>query len=344
MKKLYTAFLCILLGVASSVAATPEAIYLVGHFNSWTAPGFDPNPIEMSKVGDGVFTYTLDPGDDSLAFKIFTAKTGWDDSENTWGTIRGEMEAQLIYKGLPISWKLCQGDAAADFRIFNSDELTGPVTLTLDWNAGTMTAESNYAPALTDEYYFEINGVADTKYKLTRYSDEYPAYFTGTWEVPAGELKGLVVSAEGQKYGTYATENIYLWNNYSIESFLTDAESCGNNPFRIDNWQGGTLTVTLDMARRSLGVVSSSQPELPTKLYVVTDPAADGTWKRADCPQYLELKFDEENSPMGYFGTVTLPADGFNFKFGAEGLNGLIGTYGDPREIYTNIETYYALN
>lgn len=343
MRKLYTAFLGILLGVAGAFAETPEAVYLVGDFNFWTEPASDPDPIEMTNAGDGVFTYTLENSGAYLQFKIFSAKTGWGDPETYWGT-DGEMATQPIYKGLPISWKLVQGYAGVNFSILNSAVLTGPVTLTLDWNAGTLTAESDYAPALADEYYFEINGEADTKYKLTRYSDENPAFYTGTWEVPAGELKGLVASADGQKYGSVFTDDVYLWKNYSFETTLTEAETCENNPFSIDNWHGGTLTVTLDLAHRFLGVYSESQPELPSKLYVVTNPAADGSWKPADCPQYLELKRDEDNNPMGYFGTVTLPADGFNFKFGAEGLNGLIGTYGDPREIYTNIETYYALN
>lgn len=343
MKKLYTAFLGLLLGVTGAVAETPETVYLVGSFNNWTAPESDSDPTEMTNVGDGVFTYTFENPDAHLQFKIFSAKTGWADPETYWGA-PAEMAPQVIYKGLPISWKLVSGYSAENFIIYNASELTGPVTFTLDWNAGTLTAESDYAPALTNEYYFEINGVADTKYKLTRYSDENPAYYTGTWEVPAGELKGLVASAEGQKYGSTATDNIYLWKNYSTWMFLASAEACGNNPFCIDNWKGGTLTVTLDMKGRALHLYSESQPELPSKLYVVTNPAADGSWKPADCPQYLELKLDDWNSPMGYFGTVTLPAEGFNFKFGAEGLNRLIGTYGDPHEIYSNVETRYILN
>lgn len=344
MNKLCTALVCLLLGVASSVAATPEAIYLVGDFNSWTAPEFDPNPVEMSKVGDGVFTFTLASGVDADRVAIFSAKTGWDDTANIWGTVNDEMFAQVIYKGIPISWKLCRRNSdAVDFIILNSADVTGPVTLTVDWNAGTLTAISEYAPALAEEYYFEVNGVADNKYKLTRKSDETPTLYTGTWEVPAGELNGIVSSAQGPQFGTWSS-SMYLWKSYPVQARPVEIEKCNNNPFSIGNWHGGTLTGTLDMARQTLVLSSDTQPELPSKLYVVSNPSADGQWKPADCPQYLELKLDEENNPMGYFGTVTIPADGFNFKFGAEGLTGLIGTDSDAPEIYNHIVSYYYLS
>ena len=119
MKKLYTAFLGLLLGVTGAVAETPEAVYLVGSFNNWTAPESDPDPIEMTNAGDGVFTYTLENSGAYLQFKIFSAKTGWGDPETYWGTA-GELASQPIYKGLPISWKLVQGYAGVNFCILRA--------------------------------------------------------------------------------------------------------------------------------------------------------------------------------------------------------------------------------
>lgn len=339
MKKFYATFLSLSLAALSVAAENPEEIYLVGSFNNWQTPDSDSAPLVMTNEGDGIYTYTLEDASQGIDFKFFTARTGWGEPDTYWGAVSG---AQLMYKGIPARWNVVRGYDGSNFTVSNSASVTGPVKLTLDWNALTMTAESDFAPVLSSEYHFELNGDPESasRYTLASVPEENPYVFTGQWEIPAGPFSGWLADSSGAQLGTTVPDDVYLWNDGQHVFTACSAQNGGVNSFRINNWKGGTLNVSLDLSANTFTVSSATQPERPSRVYVVTEPLADGTWNPADCPFRLE-----RNPESGhYLGTVTIPADGFGFKFGVEGLDHLIGTNDEAHEIFNNAQTLYFLS
>lgn len=86
-----------------------------------------------------------------------------------------------LFKRIPVTWNMAQGYDGANFSVSNAANIAGPIKLRMDWNAKTMTAESDYAPAISDKFSFKLNGdpASTARYTLTRTSEENPFLYTG---------------------------------------------------------------------------------------------------------------------------------------------------------------------
>lgn len=332
------------LAALNLAAQNPEEVYLVGSFNNWDTPNQAEAPVTMTSEGDGIYTYTLENRDTGLEFKIFTAKTDWSQQDSYWGASMDAPASVTLFKGIPVTWNMAQGYDGANFSISNAANIAGPIKLRLDWNAKTMTAESDYAPAISNKFSFELNGdpASTARYTLTRTSEENPYLYTGEWEIPAGKLEGWFVNSDGKKSGVREYKDVYVWRNLGVGFTLESQNNANAVPFHIDNWKGGKLSVYYDLNTNYCTVVSNTQPELPERVYLVTNPKADGTWSPADCSLYLDLF--SNNGRMAYYGSVNLPVGGFSFKFGVEGLDNLIGTNDGPMEVFSNATTPFTLS
>lgn len=345
MKKFYLSLIGIAMASLAATAQNPEEIYLVGSMNSWTVPAYDPAPLTMTNEGDGIYTYTLDTEsatDDFpfLEFKLFTAKTDWNDQDNYWGAPYSGTPSKPIFAGIDATWTLVKGWEGANITINNANNIAGPVKLKLDWNNKVLTATADNAPEMPVSFRFVLEGDDTSSTKYTLSNDGNGSYiYSGTFNIPAGEFSGYIYSPDNQAIGLDFPRPMYLWKDWSYSIPLMPADQYVK-PINCPNWKGGEVKMYYNLGSNSLTLETNDQPAIPQRIYLVTNPSSDGSWNPADCPWYLDF-----NTETGtYTGTANIPADGFRFKIGVEGLSNLLGFSGDaPVEIFNNGPAYLSL-
>lgn len=337
MKKFYLTIIGIAMASFAATAQNPEEIYLVGSLNNWTVPADDSAPLTMTNEGNGIYTYSI--ADVSaiggyLEFKLFTAKTDWSDQENYWGAPYSG-NSQPIFAGTNATWTIVQGWDGANISVSNVSDLKGSLKLTLDWNKKELTATADNAPEMPASFRFVLEGddISSDKYILS-YDGNGGYTYSGTFNIPAGKFTGYIYNSQDEAIGNYRQIPTYLWSDFTMSVSTGFVNFGASSPFSCDNWKGGDIRMEYNIANNTITYVAANdQPAMPQRIYLVTNPAADGSWSPSDCPWYLDLNKETTT----YRGTINIPADAFNFKIGVEGLSNLLGFKGDaPVEIFNN--------
>ncbi len=142
--------------------------------------------------------------------------------------------------------------------------------------------------------------------------------YTRDLEVPAGTLQfKFFTSADGDwddsSYGTYSSGGYPLYSNVEY----TSAVVLNGANFSVTNWNGGTLSISINWNTMEITLAGPDQPEAPeaSQLWLIGDfnswalPTAD------NANGALSLGEPETNmSGANYFATVGVPSGAREFK------------------------------
>ena len=259
-----------ILAVPMSFAQVPEALYVVGENNGWSVPADDAEPTVLTNNGEGIFTGTVTCAVNPFKFKLFTSiDANWNTPEEYFGINTDEyhpLEANVPYTVEGFVF----GNGSKDI-VFSNWAPYGTGTITVDWNAQTITVESDLvegeAPAhqLGENIYlvgapqgWDIN---NSSMKLPRVSD---GVYEAIYKIPAGQFQFRFYAELGD------------WNNgQSIGSQVDDShitiqlnDNAYNGPcvwgkgsWNVSNWPGGDVKMTVNL--NAMTVNFNTDVEIP---------------------------------------------------------------------------------
>lgn len=343
---------------------TPEALYMVGNFNSWATPSAASTYITLSKVDENTYTGTVNistPG--RLAFKVFDEiSDNW--SQHAYGTQQTNeitLEADKSY-----TWNMMLGYGSSDFVVANWGGGTGTVTVNLEANTLKIKTSTVYVePKYPEELWLAGNftptawDAANKTYSLENKGD---GLYTGQFDIPKpaeGEsLQFKVVGAAdwSLNYGAPGNNN-YSFPLYGTIPVSTNIYADGAN-WAITNWEGGPLQITLDIENNSITILGNNQPdenqdppgpgpdpeipEVPAVVYLIGDMNG-WDFNSTAYPlnhQDVENK-DNLNVPQIYSGDFYIGEGTFYFRFYTELGNAEENSVGSSEDPNVNLDVIF---
>ena len=310
----FAAALALTMGATAVQAQTmPDALYFVGNVNNWTTPDVaeGSNLITMSPTSDGIYECTFDYNEEtyggSLEFKIFSAKSNWDDSNNTWGTF----EPTVSYtSGNTLTWMYMVSEIGNNFQV--SNYTADKVHVSIDWYSKVMKlndGEPEKAPE-TLHLVGDFNGwdPANHDYPLAlSMTEEEGTHYTGTFTLPSCQFKVVVGDDWSENYGAY-DQGFFLWSDRTYTAPML--ANYGYN-FICNNWKEGKMTVNVDWDNKIISLITPDQPaySVPESLHLA---GAFNNWDVTNHDYVLTL--NKEVNHTEYVGVFDIPAYGCEFK------------------------------
>lgn len=304
--------LALTMGVGMQAQELPAELYFVGNINNWVTPdeADETQLMVLSPTSEGIyecaFDYNFYDFYGAIQFKLFSAKSNWDEPESYWG---GPDETKYYTPGTDIVWnEMLQGWDGYNFVV--ETYYGSQVHITVDWNDKTVTLSDNVEAVVPEELHLvgEFNGweVTNHDYQLSlSTADLESTHFTGTFTLPVGPFKIVGGDSWDINFGTNAPYN--LWGDKSTTLPLV---ANGDN-FTCMNWKEGEMTMDVDWDNKTVTLLTPDQPEyvLPESLHLV---GVFNNWDVANHDYVLEM--NTEVNHVEYVGTFDIPEGECEFK------------------------------
>lgn len=267
-------FGCALSMAAMAFAQNPECLYVVGNVNGWNTPNTDTNLIVLSDNGSGIYSGECDTPDSTLEFKIFSAKSDWNNSENYWA-----VEGNPMFADNSVTFTI-GGGSGENFTIY--DWKYTKAKFTVEWTTKklTVTAAGDEKEPVTPEFGHCIYLVGDPQgWDID--GDSMPLNET---EEGSGVYDATYNIASGSPYLRFYTA-LGNWDANSIGAQVPDKGvtitfengqyegACvnGKGAWNFD-WAGGDLYMKVDLNKMT---VYFADPAM-TAIKTVESTAVEG--------------------------------------------------------------------
>lgn len=175
--------------------------------------------------------------------------------------------------------------------------------------------------------------------------------YSGTFEIEANKLSFKIFEVNNTDwgnpqlyYGTNEAAAAPLFLEMPVEMPIGHDLQAN---FTCTNWQGGEVTITVDLNAKSLTMDSETQPMLPEEAYIV---GAMNGWQTPNVWTSFDnyvLHRDAAN-PYLFSGDFVIPADKMEFKIFTDKVNWdfsnlYLGTFEPGKNVYNNSPATYYL-
>ena len=292
----------------------PEKVYIRGDINGWG--GSDDNSLSLTSSSvnsDGYYVYTGTIASLYGEFKLSGSASAWQAPVN-YGS--GDQRSPIIGQRIE-SWY--------DGQNFQCSGSFTDVTLTFYWNPTSGTASyleastdgGTVTPSYPEKLYIvgslnSYDNTASNSYILNPKDNEEGVY-EGTFDIPAGKFQfRFFTTVDGTWNGSYqigagtadSTQVPITFTNGKYEGSYTYPGGMSN--WEYSAWEGGNVTLTVDMVNQTVTFVPEEEVTNPTEMWLVGEM---NNWDLENKDYVLSATEDGV-----YSGTFSLAADQASFK------------------------------
>ena len=317
----------------------PEALYVIGNFNSWTVPQNAATYFKLSKTGDATYSGQINwDGTGNLEFKVFDRIT------DSWDYAYGspEYDPATLVENVAYTWSMKLGDGASNFVVTNWGGSSGTISVNLESNKlQIVTAKIKEEEPVPDDpqdpeypetlwlagnFTTNVWDTTDMTYTLT---NEGEGLYSGEFEIAeqSDNLQFKVVGATDWSinYGGPGSGD-YVFALYMDKPAQTSIYKDGAN-WCISNWEGGIISIKLNLEDNTIEIIGPDQPEygegpgpdVPTidYIYLIGDMngwnfnSSDYVLEKAD---YADGEEVSENQDI-YQGVFEIEPGTYYFRF-----------------------------